>query len=138
MDISLAGRTAVITGSSKGIGLGIALRFAQSGADVAIVARGRDALTQAEKQIREAGGRRVVGAVADVARAGDIQRAYDEIMSKLHHAPRPILYRLRFVLNGDVVARTVAEKILHSISAVANHNKTTAYSGVAQSFDDVL
>jgi len=83
MDISLAGRTAVITGSSKGIGLGIALRFAQSGADVAIVARGRDALTQAEKQIREAGGRRVVGAVADVARAGDIQRAYDEIMSKL-------------------------------------------------------
>jgi 3-oxoacyl-[acyl-carrier protein] reductase len=83
MDISLAGRAAVITGGSKGIGLGIALRFAQSGADVGIVARGRDALTQAEKQIREAGGRRVVGAVADVVHAGDIQRAYDEIMSEL-------------------------------------------------------
>ena len=50
MDISLAGRAAVITGGSKGIGLGIARRFAQSGADVAIVARGREALAEAEKQ----------------------------------------------------------------------------------------
>ena len=44
MDISLAGRAAIVTGGSKGIGLGIALRFAQSEADVAIVARGREAL----------------------------------------------------------------------------------------------
>ena len=41
MDVSLAGRTAVITGGSKGIGLAIATRFAASSADVAIVARGR-------------------------------------------------------------------------------------------------
>jgi NAD(P)-dependent dehydrogenase (short-subunit alcohol dehydrogenase family) len=83
MDISLAGRAAVITGGSKGIGLGIALRFAQSGADVAIVARGRDALTQAEKQIRAAGGGRVVAAVADVANAADIKRAYDKVLGEL-------------------------------------------------------
>ena len=80
MDISLAGRAAIVTGGSKGIGLGIALRFAQSGADVAIVARGRDALAQAEKHIREAGGKRVVTVVADVANATDIKRAYDEAM----------------------------------------------------------
>jgi len=83
MDISLAGRAAIITGGSKGIGLGIALRFAQSGADVAIVARGRDALTQAQKQISVAGGGRVVAAVADVANAGDIQHAYDKVMAEL-------------------------------------------------------
>ena len=52
MDISLTGRAAIITGGSKGIGFGIAQRFAQSGADIAIVARGRDALAQAETQIR--------------------------------------------------------------------------------------
>lgn len=83
MDISLAGRAAIVTGGSKGIGLGIALRFAQSGADVAIVARGRDALAQAEKRISEAAGRRVVTVVADVANAGDIKRAYDEAMHGL-------------------------------------------------------
>ncbi len=83
MDISLAGRAAIVTGGSKGIGLGIALRFAQSGADLAIVARGRDALAQAEKRISEAAGRRVVTVVADVANARDIKRAYDEAMHEL-------------------------------------------------------
>jgi NAD(P)-dependent dehydrogenase (short-subunit alcohol dehydrogenase family) len=83
MDISLAGRAAIVTGGSKGIGLGIALRFARSGAAVAIVARGRDALAQAEKRISDAAGRRVVTVVADVANAGDIKRAYDETMRAL-------------------------------------------------------
>lgn len=40
---------AVITGGSKGIGLAIATRFAASGAEVAIVARGREALDDAVK-----------------------------------------------------------------------------------------
>ena len=39
MEISLAGRAAVVTGGSKGVGLAVATRFAASGADVAIVAR---------------------------------------------------------------------------------------------------
>ena len=51
MEVSLAGRTAVITGGSKGIGLAIATRFAASGADVAIIARGRGALDEAVKTI---------------------------------------------------------------------------------------
>src|SRR5207237_9587925 len=51
MEISLAGRAAVVTGGSKGVGLGVATRFAASGADVAIIARGREALDQAVKSI---------------------------------------------------------------------------------------
>jgi len=82
MDVSLAGRTAVITGGSKGIGLAIATRFAASGAEVAVVARGREALDDAVKTIR-ANGRRVVGIQGDVARAADIRHAYDEIMKAL-------------------------------------------------------
>ena len=82
MDVSLAGRTAVITGGSKGIGLAIAARFAASGADVAIVARGREALDDAVKAIR-ANGRRVVGIQGDVALAADVKRAYDEAMKAL-------------------------------------------------------
>jgi 3-oxoacyl-[acyl-carrier protein] reductase len=83
MDISLAGRSAVITGGSKGIGLAIATRFAASGADVAIVARGREALDQAVKTIGAAARGRVITAQGDVANPADIRRAYDEIMKAL-------------------------------------------------------
>ena len=82
MEISLAGRTAVITGGSKGMGLAIATRFAASGADVAILARGRGALDEAVKTIgarRDGQGRRRRRATS--AKAADIKRAYDEVMS---------------------------------------------------------
>ena len=47
MEISMYGRAAIITGGSKGIGFAIATRFSSSGADVAIVSRGREALDAA-------------------------------------------------------------------------------------------
>jgi NAD(P)-dependent dehydrogenase (short-subunit alcohol dehydrogenase family) len=80
MDISLAGKTAVVTGGSKGIGFAVASRFAASGADVAIVARGREARDEAVKQIGAAARGRVIGVQGDVALAADVKRAYDEIM----------------------------------------------------------
>ena len=83
MEISLAGRSAVITGGSKGIGLGVATRFARSGADVAIVARGREALDHAAKTVDAAAAGRVVTVAADVANAADVKRAYDEVMRGL-------------------------------------------------------
>jgi 3-oxoacyl-[acyl-carrier protein] reductase len=81
MDISLAGRSAIITGGSKGIGLAITTRFAASGADVAIVARGREALDTAVKQITAIAKGRVIGAQGDVGIAEDVRRVYDEAMA---------------------------------------------------------
>jgi len=83
MDISLAGRSAIITGGSKGIGLAVATRFAASGADVAIVARGHEALDEALETIGATARGRVVTLQGDVAKASDIQRAYDGAMRNL-------------------------------------------------------
>jgi 3-oxoacyl-[acyl-carrier protein] reductase len=81
MEISLAGRTAVITGGSKGIGLAIATRFAASGADVAIIARGRGALDEAVRTIGAGAKGKVAAIAGDVGVAADIKRAYDEAMT---------------------------------------------------------
>jgi 3-oxoacyl-[acyl-carrier protein] reductase len=83
MEISLAGRSAVVTGGSKGIGFAIATRFAKSGAEVAIIARGREALDAAVKSIGSGAKGRVIGVQGDVAKAADVKRAYDEAMKGL-------------------------------------------------------
>jgi NAD(P)-dependent dehydrogenase (short-subunit alcohol dehydrogenase family) len=80
MEISLAGRSAIVTGGSKGLGLAIATQFAACGADVAIVARERAALDQAVETIRKSAHERVIGVSADVAGAGNVQRAFEEAM----------------------------------------------------------
>jgi 3-oxoacyl-[acyl-carrier protein] reductase len=81
VEISLAGRAAVITGGSKGVGLAVATRFAASGADVAIVARGRAGLDAALETIGASARGRLVAVQADVALAADIERAYREVMA---------------------------------------------------------
>jgi NAD(P)-dependent dehydrogenase (short-subunit alcohol dehydrogenase family) len=49
---ALAGRRAVVTGASRGIGRAIAMRFAEEGADVAIVARNVERLDEVAEAIR--------------------------------------------------------------------------------------
>lgn len=52
---SLAGKSALITGASRGIGFAIALRLGQLGARVAICGRHQDALESASARLREQG-----------------------------------------------------------------------------------
>ncbi len=80
MEISLSGRAAIVTGGSKGIGFAVATRFAASGADVAIVARTKEPLDEAVAAIKKSAKGRVIGVQADVGKAADIARAYDEVM----------------------------------------------------------
>lgn len=55
MNLNLSGKNAVVTGASKGIGKGIALALAKEGANVAICARGQEALETAKKEIQDTG-----------------------------------------------------------------------------------
>jgi 3-oxoacyl-[acyl-carrier protein] reductase len=82
MDIRLNGRSAVITGGSKGLGLAMAQRFAASGADVAILARTPVTLAEAKQQIQAGAQGKVTAVSADVSKAVDIRRAYDTVMSE--------------------------------------------------------
>jgi NAD(P)-dependent dehydrogenase (short-subunit alcohol dehydrogenase family) len=83
MEIRLDGRSAIVTGGSKGLGLAIAEEYAASGADVAILARDQGALNDAKKQIQAKGGKGKVTAIScDVSKAGPIKAAYDQIMSE--------------------------------------------------------
>src|SRR5215467_12034771 len=55
MDLGLKGKVVMITGASKGLGHAMALAFAAEGARLGICARGAEALTAAEKELRAAG-----------------------------------------------------------------------------------
>jgi NAD(P)-dependent dehydrogenase (short-subunit alcohol dehydrogenase family) len=57
MTRTLAGGTAVVTGASRGIGRAIALRLAEAGADLALLARDFVALRKVASEIQAAGGR---------------------------------------------------------------------------------
>lgn len=68
----------VVTGASAGVGRATAREFAQRGADVALLARGRDGLEAAAREVEACGGRALVLPV-DVADAAAVQAAADEV-----------------------------------------------------------
>src|ERR1017187_3307920 len=70
----LNGRTALVTGSSRGIGRAIAMALAQAGTDVVVNYLRREAEAQAvEKEIQQLG-RRSANVQADVSVASDVER----------------------------------------------------------------
>ena len=79
MDLGLHGKTALITGGSKGIGRAAALRLVQEGACVLVCARGQEALKQTAAAARNAvEGARVLTVSADLTQPDDIRRVVAE------------------------------------------------------------
>jgi citronellol/citronellal dehydrogenase len=85
---TLAGRTLLMSGGSRGIGLAIALRAARDGANVVLLAKTSEphprlpgTVHTAAAQIEEAGGR-AAAVVGDVRRDEDVQRAVDTAVER--------------------------------------------------------
>jgi len=81
---SLAGKKALVTGASRGIGQVIAVAFAQAGADVALVARGADGLGATAKEVRDLG-RLAVEIPADLTGQETAAAVVTEAIDRLGH-----------------------------------------------------
>ena len=82
MDLQLSGRTALITGSSKGIGLAVAQWFAREGVNVCLVARSADRLAAEAAAIGKATGvtaRTLAADLADAAARERVATAFPDI-----------------------------------------------------------
>lgn len=86
MDLGLAGRTALVTGGSRGIGRSVALGLASEGVRVAIAGRSEDVIASVTSELRAIASTwstgeaepRAHGIIADVATREGAQRAVDE------------------------------------------------------------
>jgi NAD(P)-dependent dehydrogenase (short-subunit alcohol dehydrogenase family) len=71
----LAGRVAMVTGASRGIGAATAAAIAAAGAEVVLAARNREALERVAGRIQDAGGR-AMPVPTDVSRGAEVERLF--------------------------------------------------------------
>jgi NAD(P)-dependent dehydrogenase (short-subunit alcohol dehydrogenase family) len=84
MVIDLAGKTALVTGASRGIGRAIAVGFAEAGADLVLSARSVDALEET-RAIAEMHGRKAAVVPCDVTDRDAVRSMVDDAISALGH-----------------------------------------------------
>src|SRR3984957_6929447 len=83
MTLSLSGKTALVTGGSKGIGAAAALSLSEARARVAICSRNAEELRQTAADIEARTGHRVIAIPADVSLQADVDRLIAETEAAL-------------------------------------------------------
>jgi 3-oxoacyl-[acyl-carrier protein] reductase len=75
--MDLKGKTAIITGASRGIGKAIALRLAQNGVNLVLAARKKETLDEAVEEIKTKFKTRAIGVPTDVSKLEDLKNLAD-------------------------------------------------------------
>src|SRR5438552_10915582 len=83
MDLGLQGKRAIVTGGSLGIGKAIARELAREGADVAIVARTKDQLEAAARELAADTRRRVIPLACDVSNRAQVDAMVAQAATEL-------------------------------------------------------
>src|SRR5204863_3041329 len=100
MNIDLNGKTALVTGASRGIGEAIARRLGESGANVLCAARNQEAVERVAAEIVLAGGQ-ASGVALDIT-AGDIR---DRVKALIEQQPIEILVNNAGITEDDLFIR---------------------------------
>jgi NAD(P)-dependent dehydrogenase (short-subunit alcohol dehydrogenase family) len=83
MDLKLAGKKAIVTGGSKGIGRETTRILAEEGCDVAITARDQGRLEDVAKEIASATGRTITPLAGDMSVQEDVERSMNAAIEEL-------------------------------------------------------
>ena len=107
---SLGGKTAVVTGASRGIGAGIAEALGSHGVRVALVARNEAKLKERAARIKGS-----IAVTCDVADPKSVEQATRRIAAELNGAPE-ILVNNAGIFSVAVVEETSAESFIETIN----------------------
>ena len=104
----LSGKVAIVTGATKGLGYGIAMKLAAAGAKVVITSRHQDECDAVAQEIKELGGE-ACGIKTDVQVVSEIQNLVDQTVEK--YGTEGIFGKDIYILEnsyemGDFYART--------------------------------
>ena len=81
MDLGLHDKVALITGSSKGLGKACALQLAKEGVNVAICARGSEALKETANFIKKSTNVKVLPLMADLSKTTELRRVVGDTLN---------------------------------------------------------
>ena len=87
MDLELSGKTALVTGGSRGIGKAIARQLAAEGVRVAIAARNQETLESTAAELSRENGSRVVAITCDTGSDASVRAMVERAMNELGWKP---------------------------------------------------